>query len=83
MMDCIIFSIMQEVYKFINKLKITKSELIQLVMPPEPPVGNFLCRLLRPEFVQTLKTPLCSDSYSNFVNKKDPNRIQYAQDVSK
>jgi hypothetical protein len=52
------------------------------VMPPEPPSGNFLCRLLRHEYVRQYSKALCSDAYSNFVSRKDIKRVTYSQDVS-
>lgn len=52
------------------------------IMPPEPPSGNFLCRLMRHEFVRQYSKPLCSDAYSNFVSRKDIKRVTYAQDCN-
>lgn len=43
--------------------------------PPEKPSSGIkgcnLSRLLRPEFVKRNPTPLCSDAYSNFLNKQE------------
>lgn len=52
------------------------------LFPPETPSGRgtFLYRLLRPEFVASYKTPLCSDAFSRFL-QYDPNREIHNQEV--
>ena len=57
------------------------------VFPCEKPSPKYLCghlyRMLRPEFVNTYGTPLCSDSYSNFLyNKEEANQCNHDVDVA-
>lgn len=55
------------------------------VFPPELPHPNirssYMYRLLRPEFLRTLATPLCSDAYSWFI-QKTPQEKEHNREVS-
>eukprot|EP01116_Phalansterium_solitarium_P021277 TRINITY_DN6548_c0_g1_i1.p1 TRINITY_DN6548_c0_g1~~TRINITY_DN6548_c0_g1_i1.p1 ORF type:complete len:1106 (+),score=432.25 TRINITY_DN6548_c0_g1_i1:73-3390(+) len=45
-------------------------------MPPSQRRSTYLTHMLRPEFVKSWRTPLCSDAFSPFIYEHDPEEHQ-------